>query len=110
MNKRGKDLKKFNGKRGYKILIALAVFSAVTLFVSQGVVFSKQGKSFQIKGGETRPVLNPLLFTDRVREAYTAAKKYPKVIDQVYCYCNCDNPPFNHKSLLSCFVEDHGAG
>jgi hypothetical protein len=66
--------------------------------------------SFTVKGGETRPVLDPSQFTGMVRAAYAAAKANPQVLDQVYCYCYCDDPPFNHKSLLSCFVETHGAG
>ncbi len=71
---------------------------------------NKKGKSFSVQGGEIRPVLEPSLFKGRVSAAYAAAKKYPEVMDQVYCYCYCDNPPFNHKSLLSCFTERHGAG
>lgn len=70
----------------------------------------EKGKSFYVKGGETRPVLNPLMFTGMAREAYIVAKKYPEILDQVYCYCYCDRQPFNHKSLLSCFTDRHGAG
>ncbi len=70
----------------------------------------KKGKSFYVKGGETRPVLDPSLFTGMAREAYATAQKYPEILDQVYCYCGCDNPPLNHKSLLSCFTDRHGAG
>lgn len=70
----------------------------------------KKGKSSYVQGGETRPVLDPSLFTGMVREAYATAQKYPEILDQVYCYCSCDNPPLNHKSLLSCFTDQHGAG
>ncbi len=71
---------------------------------------SRNGKSFHVKGGETRPVKDPSLFTGLTRAAYAAAQKYPEVLDQVYCYCDCSEPPFYHKSLLSCFTENHGAG
>jgi hypothetical protein len=71
---------------------------------------NKKGKSFSVVGGETHPVLDPLLFTGMASSAYAAAKEYPKVMDQVYCYCKCDEPPVNHKSLLSCFTDRHGAG
>ncbi len=70
----------------------------------------KKGKSFSVQGGETRPVLDPSLFAGIVREAYAIAQKYPEILDQFYCYCSCDNPPLNHKSLLSCFTDIHGAG
>jgi hypothetical protein len=71
---------------------------------------STKGKSFSVQGGETRPVLDPSLFSGMARTAYAAAKKYPEVMDQVFCYCTCDEPPFHHKSLLSCFTDNHGKG
>jgi hypothetical protein len=43
-------------------------------------------------------------------EAYAAARQYPEVMDQVFCYCKCDEPPTFHKSLLSCFTDKHGEG
>lgn len=86
--------------------IIAVVFVARTFFTGPE---AEKGKSFYV-GGETRPVLDPSMFTGMTREAYAVAKKYPKVMDEVYCYCYCDQPPFNHKSLLSCFVDEHGAG
>jgi len=70
----------------------------------------KKGKSFSLQEGEIRSVLDPSLFTGQVRAAYAAAKKYPEVLNEVFCYCFCDAPPFNHKTLLSCFTDKHGAG
>lgn len=91
---------------------AVALIIAV-LAVSGNLPFLKgaeTGKSFSVKGGETRAVLDASMFTGQTRAAYEAARKYPQVLDQVYCYCYCNEPPFNHVSLLSCFVSDHGAG
>ena len=69
------------------------------------------GRSLHVNGGETRPVLDPLRFSQRgARQAYLAAQRHPQVLDRVYCYCFCDRPPANHKSLLSCFTDLHGAG
>ena len=69
-----------------------------------------RGKSFHVHGGEMRPVLDPFQFgSAQVRHAYMAAAAHPDVLDQVYCYCLCDRPPFNHKSLLSCFTDYHGS-
>jgi flagellar basal body-associated protein FliL len=70
----------------------------------------KKGKSFHLHGKETKPVLDPSMFSGAAQAAYAAAKNYPEVMNQVYCYCSCDNPPINHKNLLSCFTDRHGAG
>ena len=70
----------------------------------------ESGKSFKLTGKETRQVLDPSQFTGQIRAAYAAAAKYSDVFNEVYCYCFCDQPPFNHKTLLSGFTEKHGAG
>jgi hypothetical protein len=92
-----------------RVWIIFAVFVVATslaLFACQ----SDSGKSFQLKGKETKPVLNPAMFTGQVRAAYAAAKKYPDAMNEVFCYCYCDQPPFKHHTLLSCFTDKHGAG
>ena len=66
--------------------------------------------SFKLKSKETKPVLNPAMFTGQVRAAYAAAKKYPELMNEAFCYCYCENPPFKHHTLLSCFTDKHGAG
>jgi hypothetical protein len=99
----------------FLLLIGGIISGALVLFVLSGhlpfqSMISKKGKSFYVRGGETRPVLSPSLFAGMASEAYAAAKQYPKIMDQVYCYCKCDEPPTFHKSLLSCFTDNHGAG
>lgn len=70
----------------------------------------EKGRSFTVQGGEMRPVLDPFNFPNRnTFMAYAAAKQYPQAMDEVFCYCNCDRPPFYHKSLLSCFATYHGS-
>ena len=95
-------------------IIAAAVVLAIALAVSGDMPFMEKGKetgkSFNLHAKETRPVLDPSMFTGQVRAAYTAALKYPEVFNEVFCYCYCNEPPFNHETLLSCFVEKHGAG
>lgn len=88
------------------LILALAVSGKIPFTNSQ----KKDGKSFFVKGGETRPVMDPSMFTGLTRAAYAAARENPEVLDQVYCYCDCSEPPFYHKSLLSCFTGNHGAG
>ncbi len=119
-NKKPKDQNKKrksnHNKRKKTVFWIVGAIAAVivVLVISGNLSFNsaeaKKGKSFYVKGGETRPVLDPSLFYGMTRSAYAAAEKYSKVMDQVYCYCYCDEPPFYHKSLLSCFVDRHGAG
>ena len=55
-----------------------------------------------------RATLDPEQFTGPTREAYRAVKEIPQTIAQLPCYCYCDEG-FGHKSLHSCFEDDHGA-
>lgn len=63
---------------------------------------------------ETKPVLNPADLEDfdaESRPAYEAAKKYPEIVDQIRCYCGCEQSPnLHHKSLLTCFTSLHATG
>jgi hypothetical protein len=68
-----------------------------------------KGVNYAKVGGEKRPVLEPSKFFGQARAAYEAAKKHPDVLDKLYCWCKCNDAPFNHKSLLSCFADDHGS-
>jgi hypothetical protein len=54
------------------------------------------------------PVLDPAQFTGKAREAYEAVKAAPVTIAQMPCYCHCDRG-MGHKSLHSCFEDDHAA-
>ncbi|GBD99217.1 hypothetical protein BMS3Abin07_01251 [bacterium BMS3Abin07] len=96
----------------FTIIIAIIIAGGLFIVVANPFDSKGSGKTtrlFTVKGGETRPVLNPGQFSGMTGEAYAAAKEIPQILDKVYCHCNCENPPFNHKSLLSCFVEYHGS-
>jgi uncharacterized protein with PCYCGC motif len=54
------------------------------------------------------PTLEPEKFTGITREAYHAAREIPVTLAQLPCYCYCDKG-FGHKSLYSCFQDDHAA-
>ena len=54
------------------------------------------------------PTLAPEKFTGPTREAYRAVREIPVTIAQLPCYCHCDKG-FGHKSLYSCFEDDHAA-
>ena len=54
------------------------------------------------------PTLAPEKFTGITRDAYRAVREIPVTIAQLPCYCHCDKG-FGHKSLYSCFEDDHAA-
>ncbi len=64
---------------------------------------------------ERHPVLNPLLFQTGpepdVPRAYEAARRFPDTIDRIHCFCECkENQREGHKTLLTCFTNEHAAG
>ncbi len=54
------------------------------------------------------PTLAPEKFTGLTRDAYRAVREIPVTIAQMPCYCHCDRG-MGHKSLYSCFEDDHAA-
>jgi len=54
------------------------------------------------------PTLPPAQFFGKSRVAYQIVKEIPQTIAQLPCYCHCDES-FGHKSLHTCFVDDHAA-
>lgn len=54
------------------------------------------------------PTLPPAEFVGKTRAAYQVAKEIPKTLAQLPCYCECDQT-FGHKSLQTCFVDDHAS-
>ncbi len=118
MSKKGKNKKSKTPAKKSKNLVpwiaGAIILSVAVLAISGNLPFigaeREAGKSFNLDGEETRPVLDPYMFIGQARAAYAAAKKYPDVLNQVFCYCFCNAEPFNHKTLLSCFTDKHGAG
>ncbi len=55
-----------------------------------------------------QPTLAPAQFEGKAREAYEVARKIPETLAELPCYCHCDQA-FGHKSLHSCFVDDHAS-
>jgi hypothetical protein len=54
------------------------------------------------------PTLDPNSFTGITRDAYRAAREIPVTLAQLPCYCHCDQG-FGHKSLYSCYEDDHAS-
>lgn len=66
---------------------------------------------------EKRSVLDPKRFSDlrvyepEARAGYEVARKYPATLDRLHCFCECqESTRFHHKTLLTCFTDDHAAG
>jgi hypothetical protein len=110
---KGKEPEKKGSSPVPWIVVAVVVVIAA-LAISGNLPFiggeKETGKSFNLTEKETRPVMDPSMFTGQTRMAYAAARKYPDILNEVYCYCYCDQDPFHHKTLLSCFTDKHGAG
>ena len=54
------------------------------------------------------PTLDPSQFSGITRDAYRAAREIPVTLAQLPCYCHCDQG-FGHKSLYSCYQDDHAS-
>lgn len=53
-------------------------------------------------------VLEPARFTDvETRHAYWVATQIPAVLNQLYCWCGCENRGV-HRSNLQCFEDEMG--
>lgn len=96
-----------------KYLSFLIVFSIAVGIVDFSFSQEKKKKTIDesLRKGETRQTLDPFIFKDpMIRDAYKVAKEIPWVLDSIFCYCYCEESPvFRHKSLLSCYVDDHAA-
>jgi hypothetical protein len=44
----------------------------------------------------------------RIAQVYEMAARIPDVLDGLYCHCDCSKHS-DHRSLLTCFQDDHGA-
>jgi len=93
-------------------LISLLIMTAILFAVfTSNAMAQKSVKDESLRRGETRATLEPNMFGDpRIKKAYQVAKEIPWVLDSIYCYCMCEESPvFKHKSLLSCYVDNHAA-
>lgn len=96
-----------------RLLSLILLFSIMIVTIDFAVAEKSQKKEVDqsLRIGETRQTLDPSLFRDpTVKEAYKVAKEIPWVLDSIYCFCYCEESPvFRHKSLLSCYVDNHAA-
>jgi hypothetical protein len=76
--------------------------------VEPGATVGSPGAGPVLGRRETRPTLDPALFVGKAALAHRVAREIPDVLDQLYCYCQCDKS-VGHRSLLSCFTDGHAA-
>jgi hypothetical protein len=101
--------------RKLKALIVLGASTAVA-GVAAWSWTGPSGRSAGVAGGpsaayerrELRTPLSPALFVGQTARAYEVAHEIPHILDQLYCYCECDKH-LGHHSLLSCFIDSHAA-
>lgn len=97
--------------RRFKSVSLLIITAILITTVTNNAMAQKPVKDESLRRGETRTTLDPKMFSDpRINKAYQVAKEIPWVLDSIYCYCMCEESPvFKHKSLLSCYVDNHAA-
>ncbi len=111
---RKRQAKSPQSKKSLPIIIAVVI----VIFIG-GYFYNKHTRDYPIaikdvsaanidalRGGETRPTLSPVLFIGEIARAYNIARENLELLDSIYCYCNCKKS-FGHKSLLTCFVDQH---
>lgn len=118
MGKKGKE-KKMRRKKGIANaawaggLIALAgigwfAWSGVATDRSASLSSAGPASTSGYVRREKGTPLPPALFVGKTAAAYRVAHEIPDVLDQLYCYCECDRH-MRHATLLSCFVDSHAA-
>jgi hypothetical protein len=117
MGKKGKENKgkkqagkKRRGLRVASLVIALALFVGAWVYNgSRSRPLDNQPKAAgAYVRRETKLPLSPALFVGKIETAYQVAHDMPDVLDQLYCYCECDKHS-GHRSLLSCYTDHHAA-
>ncbi|HBR22421.1 MAG TPA: hypothetical protein DD713_07655 [Nitrospiraceae bacterium] len=97
----------------WSVLTSWALIIAMALALGSDIAAAQTIKKDEsLRMGEKRPTLDPNIFSDnaKIKKAYQVAKDIPWVLDSIYCYCYCkESPAFKHKSLLSCYVDNHAA-
>ncbi len=96
--------RKFGVVSGVRALFVL--LAAITLVSCTQGAKSGSRDAASLRGGETRATLSPANYTGDTARAYEAAREIPEIIDSLYCYCDCKKH-FDHKSLLTCYVDEH---
>lgn len=99
----------WNYYQGYKQESALADSQKSGIYRGASMMHEVQLDQSSYQFRETKPVVDPMRYTQlRQIKAYGLAKRHRQVLDQTFCYCGCAMS-IRHKSLLSCFADNHAA-
>lgn len=101
---------KRRGLRVASLVIALALMGGAWMYTtssSRSLNHEPKAASAYVRR-ETKIPLSPALFVGKIETAYQVAHDMPDVLDQLYCYCECDKHS-GHRSLLSCYTDHHAA-
>lgn len=120
LNQKGKRGGETIMKKGVTFIVVLAIIAGTIFFYlnSKGDIgvaanYPRTYKEYKNNpdwnGEETNPIVSPVYFTGKIRQAYAAAVAIPDVLDHLYCYCYCAED-HGHKSLRTCFTDGHGSG
>lgn len=100
-------------------LVIIMALAAAAMFTAEANAQSKQMAAelmvnYLLKAKEPqeiREIKDPGNYREMyVAETYAIAASNADALDKQFCYCYCAlNPKVEHKSLKSCFVDDHGA-
>lgn len=89
-------------------VLAIVVAAGATLAVLEWSERRSAGNAPAVARREPRPTLDPARFVGKAALTHQVARNIPDVLDQLYCYCECDKT-VGHKSLLSCYTDGHAA-
>lgn len=99
---------------------SLILAAAAVLWASVAAPRTKTPKTAPPANGcavcvEKRPVLDPKLFArgyePEAQTGYQIARDIPATLDLLHCFCECkESQVFRHKTLLTCFTDNHAAG
>ena len=101
---------KRRGLRVASLVIILALMGGAWMYTansSRSLNHEPKAASAYVRR-ETKTPLSPALFVGKIETAYQVAQDTPDVLDQLYCYCECDKHS-GHRSLLSCYTDNHAA-
>lgn len=101
-----------NGKMSHKHVGEIdwkTLAEEIAVLIAPSAVSQKELTKSQVYSRrETKPPLSLTLFVGKTALAYQVAKEIPEILDQLYCYCECDKHA-GHVSLLSCYTDSHAA-
>ena len=98
----------------------LALVAAAGLLLAGAASAAKKTPAPSVDNGcaacvERRPILDPKLFAKgyepEAQVCYQIARQIPATLDLLHCFCECkESRVFHHKTLLTCFTDNHAAG